>query len=182
MFERWTGSARRTIFFARDEAGNCGSPYIETEHLLLGIFRQEPQLLQRVAPKLSVDAVREAGTRPGAKIPRNLDLPVSDDLKRAFEYADEEAARLADKQIQPEHLLLALMRIERSTAAKLLRDAGANVQGMRVGMSESAGTAPFYCPTCAQAVSDPLTCGDCSAVICRRCGTPLESASDLGMG
>jgi hypothetical protein len=40
----------------------------------------------------------------------------------------------------------------------------------------------LYCPVCAAAVSDPLTCGDCSAVICRRCGTPLESSDELGMG
>jgi hypothetical protein len=42
--------------------------------------------------------------------------------------------------------------------------------------------APFYCPVCATQVNDPLTCGDCSAVICRRCGTPLESSDELGMG
>jgi hypothetical protein len=41
---------------------------------------------------------------------------------------------------------------------------------------------PLYCPTCALAVSDPLTCGDCSAVICRVCGAPLEMAEDLGIG
>jgi len=40
----------------------------------------------------------------------------------------------------------------------------------------------FYCPVCAAEVRDPLTCGDCSAVICRRCGTPLESSDELGMG
>lgn len=40
----------------------------------------------------------------------------------------------------------------------------------------------FYCPNCAREVSDPLTCGDCCAVICRVCGTPLESADELGMG
>ena len=38
------------------------------------------------------------------------------------------------------------------------------------------------CPKCAQEVRDPLICGDCSAVICRRCGTPLESADELAMG
>jgi len=43
-------------------------------------------------------------------------------------------------------------------------------------------TAEFYCPVCALEVSDPLTCGDCSSVICRRCGTPLESSDELGMG
>lgn len=40
----------------------------------------------------------------------------------------------------------------------------------------------LYCPTCAREVPDPLTCGDCSAVICRVCGTPLESPEDLAMG
>jgi hypothetical protein len=40
----------------------------------------------------------------------------------------------------------------------------------------------FYCPVCVVEVSDPLSCGDCSAVICRRCGTPLESSDELGMG
>jgi len=42
--------------------------------------------------------------------------------------------------------------------------------------------APFYCPACAIEVNDPLTCGDCSAVICRHCGTALESSDELGMG
>ncbi len=40
----------------------------------------------------------------------------------------------------------------------------------------------LYCPACAREVEDPLTCGDCSAVICRVCGTPLEIAEDLGIG
>ena len=42
--------------------------------------------------------------------------------------------------------------------------------------------ATFYCPTCAREVADPLVCGDCSALICRVCGTPLESADELGIG
>ncbi len=40
----------------------------------------------------------------------------------------------------------------------------------------------LYCATCAREVDDPLTCGDCSAVICRVCGTPLEIPEDLGIG
>lgn len=40
----------------------------------------------------------------------------------------------------------------------------------------------LYCPVCAEEVTDPLSCGDCSAVICRRCGTPLESSDELAMG
>jgi len=45
---------------------------------------------------------------------------------------------------------------------------------------ESSGI--LYCPECAVEVGDPLTCRDCSAIICRRCGTPLESSDELGMG
>jgi hypothetical protein len=40
----------------------------------------------------------------------------------------------------------------------------------------------LYCAVCAREVDDPLTCGDCSAVICRVCGTPLELPEDLGIG
>jgi len=45
-----------------------------------------------------------------------------------------------------------------------------------------ASKALLYCATCGREVNDPLTCGDCAAVICRVCGTPLESADELGMG
>jgi hypothetical protein len=40
----------------------------------------------------------------------------------------------------------------------------------------------FYCPQCAKAVDKPLVCGDCQAVICRDCGTPLELSDELGYG
>jgi hypothetical protein len=40
----------------------------------------------------------------------------------------------------------------------------------------------FYCPLCHAAVADPLMCGDCSAIICRSCGTPLERVDELGIG
>jgi hypothetical protein len=40
----------------------------------------------------------------------------------------------------------------------------------------------LYCPTCRREVTDPLTCGDCSAVICRVCGTPLEMPDEMAMG
>jgi hypothetical protein len=50
-------------------------------------------------------------------------------------------------------------------------------------MSESERPAvEFYCPNCARPVPDPLVCGDCRAVICRVCGTPLERIDELGIG
>ncbi|MBZ5597034.1 MAG: hypothetical protein LAN83_01820 [Acidobacteriia bacterium] len=49
MFERYTEKARRVIFFARYEASEYGSPFIETEHLLLGLLRiQRPRPLYRI--------------------------------------------------------------------------------------------------------------------------------------
>ncbi|HEY3927866.1 MAG TPA: hypothetical protein VGL89_05805 [Candidatus Koribacter sp.] len=50
------------------------------------------------------------------------------------------------------------------------------------GKAKEETPALFYCARCAKEVHDPLTCGDCSALICRVCGTPLESSDDLGMG
>jgi hypothetical protein len=40
----------------------------------------------------------------------------------------------------------------------------------------------FYCTQCAEQVLDPLRCGDCASLICRRCGTPLERIDELGIG
>ncbi|MGC2162137.1 MAG: hypothetical protein WA634_09535 [Silvibacterium sp.] len=48
--------------------------------------------------------------------------------------------------------------------------------------AKNKGGANLWCPTCARAINDPLVCGDCSAVICRVCGTPLESADELAFG
>jgi hypothetical protein len=50
-------------------------------------------------------------------------------------------------------------------------------------MAQSDETAAeFYCPACAQQVAEPLVCGDCHALICRQCGTPLERIDELGIG
>ncbi|MGA2771149.1 MAG: hypothetical protein ABSG26_10075 [Bryobacteraceae bacterium] len=50
-------------------------------------------------------------------------------------------------------------------------------------MAQSEQTpAEFYCPVCAQPVAEPLVCGDCRALICRTCGTPLERIDELGIG
>jgi hypothetical protein len=48
--------------------------------------------------------------------------------------------------------------------------------------SRESAPAELWCPKCARPVDDPLICGDCSAVICRVCGTPLESADELAFG
>jgi len=42
--------------------------------------------------------------------------------------------------------------------------------------------AEFYCPRCEEQVADPLVCGDCASLICRKCGAPLERIDELGIG
>ena len=50
-------------------------------------------------------------------------------------------------------------------------------------MAETDRVSPdLYCPKCNLPIPDPLVCRDCTAVICRRCGTPLERVDDLGIG
>jgi hypothetical protein len=49
-------------------------------------------------------------------------------------------------------------------------------------MPEDDPQCDFYCPNCAKPVREPLVCGDCHALICRDCGTPLERVDDLGIG
>jgi hypothetical protein len=46
----------------------------------------------------------------------------------------------------------------------------------------AASRVEFYCPRCHTAVTDPLVCGDCTAIICRICGAPLERIDELGIG
>jgi len=51
-----------------------------------------------------------------------------------------------------------------------------------MGETESQESQPLYCPLCGEDVQEPLVCGDCGAVICRKCGTPLENVNELGIG
>jgi ATP-dependent Clp protease ATP-binding subunit ClpC len=57
MFERYTEKARRVIFFGRYEACQYGSPEIDTEHLLLGLLRED-QALHHWLPKTDPETVR----------------------------------------------------------------------------------------------------------------------------
>jgi ATP-dependent Clp protease ATP-binding subunit ClpC len=91
MFERYTEKARRVIFFARYEASQFGSPYIETEHLLLGVLREDKALTNRLLPShTSIDSIRsqiEASTTFRDKVSTSVDLPLSNEGKRVLAYA-----------------------------------------------------------------------------------------------
>jgi hypothetical protein len=128
MFERYTEKARRAIFFARYEASQFGSPYIETEHLLLALVRENPVLMRVVFPsKTSIDAIRkqiEEHTSPREKTSTSVDLPLSNESKRVLAYAAAEAERLGSKHIGSEHLLLGLLREKDAFAAHLFNSQG----------------------------------------------------------
>jgi len=128
MFERYTEKARRAIFFARYEASQFGSPYIESEHLLLGILREDKALTNRlVRPHGSVESIREQvekNTTIRERVSTSVDLPLSNECKRVLAYGAEEAERLLHTHIGTEHLLLGLLREEECFAAEMLQERG----------------------------------------------------------
>jgi ATP-dependent Clp protease ATP-binding subunit ClpC len=135
MFERYTEKARRVIFFARYEASQFGSPYIETEHLLLGLLREDKALSNRfLRSHASVESIRkqiEAHTTIREKVSTSVDLPLSNECKRVLAYAAEEAERLSNKHIGTEHLLLGLLREEKCFASEILLERGLRLSTVR---------------------------------------------------
>jgi ATP-dependent Clp protease ATP-binding subunit ClpC len=136
MFERYTEKARRVIFFARYEASQFGSPYIETEHLLLGVMREDKALTSRFIGPSSpsnwdIRKEIEQHTMVREKVSTSVDLPLSNESKRVLAYAAEEAERLNHKHIGTEHVLLGLLREEGSYAAKLLADRNVKLDVVR---------------------------------------------------
>jgi bifunctional UDP-N-acetylglucosamine pyrophosphorylase/glucosamine-1-phosphate N-acetyltransferase len=135
MFERYTEKARRVIFFARYEASQFGSPYIETEHLLLGLLRADKALVDRFfRAQASAESIRkqiEANATIREKVATSVDLPLSNEGKRVLAYAAEEAERQGHKHIGPEHLLLGLLREDKCFAAQILEERGVKLAQVR---------------------------------------------------
>jgi ATP-dependent Clp protease ATP-binding subunit ClpC len=137
MFERYTEKARRVIFFARYEASQFGSPYIESEHLLLGIVREDKALTNRFlrSEAASIRKQVETQTTIRESTSTSVDLPLSNESKRALAYAAEEAERLAHKHIGPEDLLLGLLREEQCFAAQILLERGLQLSQVREALA-----------------------------------------------
>jgi ATP-dependent Clp protease ATP-binding subunit ClpC len=144
MFEKYTERARRTIFFGRFEASQFGSPFIETEHLLLGLLREDKDLTQRFFRSTNVvESIRkqiEDHTLAEKKPPisTSVDLPLSNESKRVLAYAAEEAERLSHRHIGCEHLLLGLLREEKSFAAEMLHERGLRISAIREELGKTA--------------------------------------------
>jgi ATP-dependent Clp protease ATP-binding subunit ClpA len=149
MFERYTESARRVVFFARYEASNFGSPCIDTPHLLLGLLQEDKLLFHRVQLKVDFETARQdvaSRIKTGKPIPTSVDLPLSEQAKRALKYAAEEADRLNQRQVSTTHLLLGLVRDEKFAAAESLTQLGAHLDSMRKGLEVARDEAPSAKP------------------------------------
>jgi ATP-dependent Clp protease ATP-binding subunit ClpA len=138
MFERYTEKARRVIFFARYEASQYGSPVIDTEHLLLGILREDKRLT-KILPTGAAESIRaqiDARTLVREKISTSIDLPLSNASKRVLAYGAEEAERLNHRHIGPEHLLLGLLREKGCLAGEILQSFGFGLEQLRKKFGE----------------------------------------------
>ena len=137
MFERFTETARRALFFARYEASQLGSVVIGSEHLLLGLTRQPTAVVKSllVSSERPLNALREeleAECQFREKISTSVEIPFSHEAKRALSFTEEEANRLRHNYIGTEHMLLGLMRVEGSVAAKVLTRNGFRLDLLRV--------------------------------------------------
>ena len=145
MFERYTERSRRVIFFARYEALQYGSPRISPEHILLGLLREDKTISSRFLPfrtSLSVDSVRrevEERIVLRDRIPQSAELHLAPETKKVLFYANEESRHLKNKHIGPEHLLLGIIREERSIAAEILVQHGLRVQDIRDELLRQTG-------------------------------------------
>ncbi|PYS93993.1 MAG: ATP-dependent Clp protease ATP-binding subunit ClpC [Acidobacteria bacterium] len=145
MFERYTEKARRVIFFARYEASQFGAPAIEPEHLLLGLMREDKTLTARFLARAqaSLESIRKEieGRAPlREKISTSVELPLAPETKRVLAYAHEESDRLQHRHIGTEHLLLGLLREERSLAAEILYERGLRLAAVREEVARATGS------------------------------------------
>lgn len=144
MFERYTERSRRVIFFARYEALQYGSQVIAPEHLLLGLLREDKNLTSRFfpfSPTVSVETIRrdiEQRIVLRERIAQSTELHLSPLTKRVLFYANEESRQLKDRHIGPEHLLLGLLREERSLAAEILFSYGLRPHDVRDELTRRA--------------------------------------------
>jgi len=139
MFERYTEKARRVIFFARYEASQFGAQAIEVEHILLGLLREDKQLSQKHfrSPNAAIEAIRKEIEKKFVyreKVNQTVDLPLSVAAKRVLQFAADESERFQHRHIGTEHLLLGILREEKSTAAALLHERGLRLHQVREDM------------------------------------------------
>src|ERR1051325_8496512 len=113
MWQRFTERARRVVFFAQEEAGRLGENYVSTEHLLLGLIRENDSVAARVLDRMGVSLgrirseVERQVSRGDARL--GSDMQLTPCGKRVIDLAYHEARQLSCEYIGTEHLLLGLI-------------------------------------------------------------------------
>jgi hypothetical protein len=148
---RYTVKAYRLIRAAKREAVRSGSTAVETQHLLLALLHEEKEHFGLFLPwadskeTICHEIEGLAGIRGEAvsdkTISDAMNIPLSEECKRAEVFADEEATELGYSRVGPEHLLLGLLREEGSFAARVLREHGAELARIRRGLAIRPGEA-----------------------------------------
>lgn len=136
MFEKFTERGRKVIIYAREEAEKRQNDYLGTEHLLLGLLREEESLPMVIIKKMGLSAEElrmevERNLPTGSNILTFGDIPFTPRAKKVLELAVEEARLLGHSYIGSEHLLIGLIREDSGIAGKILRSLGANLLGVR---------------------------------------------------
>lgn len=155
MFERYTEKARRVIFFARYEASHYGSHTIESEHLLLGLLREDQALTTWFLGKgrvgTEIRAEIESRVSPGERFSFSEEVPLSAESRSILDLAADEADRLAHRHIGTEHMLLGILRVEDSLAARILFRRGLKPEKIREQLAKYSGPAMVEAPPARQA-------------------------------
>ena len=133
--ERFTQRARRVLSLAQEEAERLQHYQIGTEHLLLGLMREEGGVAGRVLRDLGLDLrrVEELVTRLSTADERrpSSQLDLSPGTKKVLELAVDEARRMGHHYIGTEHLLLGLVRQQEGIALDVLRRLGVSPEEVR---------------------------------------------------
>lgn len=136
MFERFTEKGRKIILYAREEAERRNSEFLDTEHLLLAILKEEESIPVAILRKVGIapENVRYEIEKKIASEGNLLtygEIPFSPRAKKVLEYAIEEARLLGHPYIGSEHLFLGLIKEEEGVAGKILRSFGINLLAAR---------------------------------------------------
>ena len=135
MWQRFTESARKVVFFAQEEAGRLGENYVSTEHLLLGLVRENSTVAARILDHFGVSLhhVRSEIERQCAHGDGRLgqDMQLTPRAKRVIDLAYDEARQLKNNYIGTEHLLLGLLREGDGLAGRTLTKLGMDPERTR---------------------------------------------------
>ena len=135
QMERFTQRARRALSLAQEEAERLQHSSIGTEHLLLGLMREDGGVAGRVLRELGLEMprVEELVKRLSKESNRNpsAELGLAPSTKKVLEYAVDEARRMGHHYIGTEHLLLGLIRESQNPALEVLRRLGISPQEVR---------------------------------------------------